>query len=114
MPLCGSKKEFRKESGRRLLRRRSSISRVVSTSHMFSGVVVGQPIEFRNSDDTNHNIHPLPRQNEEWNESQPPKGSPKTKTFEREEIMVPIKCNIHPWMRAYVGVLGTHSCSDGR
>ena len=70
-----------------------------------SGVVVGQPIEFRNSDDTNHNIHPLPRQNEEWNESQPPKGSPKTKTFERAEIMVPIKCNIHPWMRAYVGVV---------
>ena len=70
-----------------------------------SGVLVGQTIEFRNSDDTNHNIHPLPRQNDEWNESQPPKGDPKLKTFDKEEIMVPVKCNIHPWMRAYIGVV---------
>ena len=69
------------------------------------GVVVGQQVEFRNSDETNHNIHPMPRENPEWNESQPPKGEPKRKTFEREEVMVPVKCNIHPWMRAYVGVV---------
>ena len=76
----------------------------IYTPHV-SGIVVGQPIEFRNSDDTNHNIHPLPRENAEWNESQPPKGEPKIKTFDREEVMVPVKCNIHPWMRAYVGVV---------
>jgi Protein of unknown function (DUF2012). len=70
-----------------------------------SGVVIGQTVEFRNSDDTNHNIHPLPQQNQEWNESQPPHGSPKPKTFDREEVMVPIKCNVHPWMRAYLGVV---------
>jgi len=70
-----------------------------------SGVVVGQPIEFTNSDDTNHNIHPLPRENQEWNESQPPRGNPKTKSFDREEVMIPVKCNIHPWMRAYIGVV---------
>jgi plastocyanin len=69
------------------------------------GIVVGQTVEFRNSDDTNHNIHPLPRQNEEWNESQPPKGNPKSKTFEREEVVIPVKCNIHPWMRAYIGAV---------
>lgn len=70
-----------------------------------SGVMIGQSVEFRNSDDTNHNIHPLPQQNEEWNESQPPKGNPKVKTFNREEMMIPVKCNIHPWMRAYIGVV---------
>ena len=70
-----------------------------------SGVVIGQTVEFRNSDDTNHNIHPLPRQNEEWNESQPPKGNPKDKTFDKEEVMIPVKCNIHPWMRAYIGAV---------
>ena len=70
-----------------------------------SGVVVGQSVEFRNSDETNHNIHPLPRENAEWNESQPPKGEPKVKTFDHEEVMVPVKCNVHPWMRAYVGVV---------
>jgi plastocyanin len=76
----------------------------IYTPHV-TGVVVGQPVEFRNSDETNHNIHPLPRQNQEWNESQPPKGDPKTKSFDQEEVMVPVKCNIHPWMRAYIGVV---------
>jgi plastocyanin len=76
----------------------------IYTPHV-SGVVVGQAIEFRNSDETNHNIHPLPRTNDEWNESQPPKGDPKVKTFDKEEVMVPVKCNIHPWMRAYIGVV---------
>ena len=70
-----------------------------------SGVVIGQQVQFLNSDETNHNIHPLPQANPEWNESQPPKGSPKIKTFEHEEVMIPVKCNIHPWMRAYIGVV---------
>jgi plastocyanin len=76
----------------------------IYTPHV-SGVMMGQPVEFRNSDETNHNIHPLPAQNREWNESQPPKGDPKTKTFDHEEVMIPVKCNIHPWMRAYIGVV---------
>jgi plastocyanin len=76
----------------------------VYTPHV-SGVMVGQSVEFRNSDETNHNIHPLPQQNREWNESQPPKGDPKVKTFDQQEIMIPVKCNIHPWMRAYIGVV---------
>jgi plastocyanin len=69
------------------------------------GVVMGQPVEFRNSDETNHNIHPMPQKNQEFNESEPPKGEGKKKTFDKEEVMIPIKCNIHPWMRAYVGVV---------
>ncbi|MGH9627878.1 MAG: carboxypeptidase regulatory-like domain-containing protein [Bryobacteraceae bacterium] len=69
------------------------------------GVVIGQEVEFRNSDNTNHNIHPLPRDNKEWNESQPPKGEPKVKTFDREEVMIPVKCNVHPWMRTNIGVV---------
>ena len=68
------------------------------------GLMVGQDIEFLNSDDTNHNIHPLPRTNREWNESQPPKGEPKVKQFSQPEIMMPVKCNVHPWMRLYVNV----------
>lgn len=69
------------------------------------GVRVGQDLEFLNSDSTNHNIHPLPRVNREWNVSQPPKGSPVIKRFDRQEVMVPIKCNVHPWMKAYAGVV---------
>ena len=69
------------------------------------GVVVNQEVRFTNSDPTNHNIHPMPNQNQEWNESQPAQGEAKAKKFDREEVMVPVKCNIHPWMRAYIGVV---------
>jgi hypothetical protein len=69
------------------------------------GVMTGQNIEVKNSDPTNHNIHPLPKTNQEWNESQPPGSEPKMKSFPREEIAIPVKCNIHPWMRSYISVL---------
>ncbi len=68
-------------------------------------VMTGQNIKIRNSDPTNHNIHPLPSINPDWNESQPPKGEDKLKSFAREEIMIPVKCNVHPWMRAYISVV---------
>ncbi len=70
------------------------------------GVMTNQDIKIVNSDPTNHNIHPLPKTNPEWNESQPPKGDSKMKHFAREEVMIPVKCNVHPWMRAYIGVVG--------
>lgn len=68
-------------------------------------IMAGQNLNIKNADQTNHNIHPLPKVNQEWNESQPPGSPDKTQTFARQEIMVPVKCNIHNWMRAYVGVI---------
>jgi len=69
-------------------------------------VMAGQNIEVKNDDPTNHNIHPLPKINQEWNESQAPGSEPKMKSFAREEIDPPIavKCNVHPWMRSYIAV----------
>jgi plastocyanin len=69
------------------------------------GVMTGQNIEIRNDDDTTHNIHPTPKDNREWNESQPPKAAALEKTFAREEVMLPVKCNQHPWMKMYVNVV---------
>lgn len=71
------------------------------------GVQVNQTIEVRNSDPTTHNVHPVPKNNPEWNRSQAPGASPLMLRFPQAEVMVPIKNNQHPWMRAYVGVL-TH------
>jgi plastocyanin len=71
------------------------------------GVMVGQTIDVVNSDPTTHNIHPMPANNREWNESQPPQTAPLEKTFAREEIMLPVKCNQHPWMKMYVNVVKT-------
>jgi plastocyanin len=69
------------------------------------GVMAGQQVKVLNSDNTTHNIHPTPKDNREWNESQPPKAAPLEKTFAREEIMLPVKCNQHPWMKMYVNVV---------
>ena len=72
--------------------------------HMLA-LMTGQNLEIKNSDPTNHNIHPEPSVNAEWNDYQTPTSEPKFKTFARQEIMIPVKCNVHPWMRAWIGVV---------
>jgi hypothetical protein len=68
------------------------------------GVMTNQKISITNSDPTQHNIHPTPKNNPEWNQTQPNGAPPIEKSFARAEILVPVKCNQHPWMKAYVGV----------
>jgi plastocyanin len=62
-----------------------------------------QPLEMINEDSTAHNIHPIPANNREWNKAELP-GSKLDESFPREEIAIPVKCNVHPWMRGYVAV----------
>jgi len=62
-----------------------------------------QKFKVVNSDSTTHNIHPVPANNREWNKAEPA-GSEVEDTFAREEIAIPLKCNVHPWMRGYVAV----------
>jgi plastocyanin len=69
------------------------------------GVMAGQTVQIKNDDPTTHNIHPTPKDNREWNESQPPTAAPIEKSFAREEIMLPVKCNQHPWMKMYINVV---------
>jgi plastocyanin len=69
------------------------------------GVQVNQTVNVLNSDETAHNVNVDARQNEKFNQGQPPKGAPIVKQFKRAETVIPVKCNQHPWMRAYVGVL---------
>jgi len=69
------------------------------------GVQVGQNLRILNSDPTFHNVHPTPKLNPEWNQTQVADAPPMVKTFRRAEVMIPIKCNQHPWMKAYLGVL---------
>lgn len=68
-------------------------------------LMAGQNLEIKSSDPTNHNIHPQPTINQEFNESQAPGTPPITKTFARQEIMIPVKCNVHNWMRSYINVV---------
>jgi len=69
------------------------------------GMLVGQPLVIRNSDDTLHNIHCLAEQNDAFNLGQPARGMESKKVFTRPEVMMRFKCDVHPWMTAYIGVL---------
>jgi hypothetical protein len=74
------------------------------TPHVF-GVQVGQPLDILNSDDTLHNVHAAAQVNQEFNLGQPFKGMKTTRTFDKPEVMIPFKCDVHTWMNAFVGVL---------
>ena len=76
--------------------------RCIFTPHMV-GVRVGQPLRVRSSDDLLHNVHGLPFLNKEFNEGLPEPGE-LVRTFSFPEVFL-IKCDVHPWMRSWVGVV---------
>lgn len=73
------------------------------------GVVRGGSVEFRNSDGTMHNIHTMPTVagNAPVNVSQGAQGAPDTQRFDAPELMMPVRCNNHPWMNAFINVSAT-------
>ncbi len=72
--------------------------------HVF-GIMVGQPLQILNSDPTLHNVHAMPKSNQEFNTGQPIQGMKFDHTFTSQEVMVPFKCDVHGWMNAYAGVV---------
>ena len=71
------------------------------------GIMVGQTYRILNSDGVLHNVHTLPKINKAFNRAMPPTLKEATTTFDKEEAIFHIKCDVHPWMSAYVGVF-TH------
>jgi len=78
------------------------------TPHVIA-VMRGGMVEFRNSDGTMHNIHTMSTVvgNETIDISQGPRGAPVTKQFKEPEVMIPVRCNNHPWMNAFINVAPT-------
>ncbi len=72
--------------------------------HVF-GMMVNQPINITNDDATLHNVHALAKNSAQFNIAQPKQGMKLTKTFTKSEVMVKVKCEVHNWMAAYIGVL---------
>ena len=70
-----------------------------------SGMQVSQKLIIRNSDPTLHNVHAMPTINKEFNMGQPFQGMELEHTFDQSEVMVRFKCDVHPWMSSYMGVL---------
>ena len=74
------------------------------TPHVL-GVQSGQDIEITNSDNLLHNINATPTENRGFNISQPRAGITSTQRFAVSEVMVPVRCDVHGWMQAYIGVV---------
>jgi hypothetical protein len=68
-----------------------------------SGAMINQPIEFGNNDPTSHNIHGFSSQGD-FNFTLLGKGITNTIKLRRPEIVLNVKCDLHPWMRGFVGV----------
>lgn len=66
-----------------------------------SGIMVGQKLEILNSDPTMHNVNAQP----EFNAAMPPAVKKLEKAFKKPKVMFKLKCNVHPWMTSYIGVL---------
>jgi hypothetical protein len=79
-------------------------------------VDVNQKFKVTSSDQTTHNIHPLPAAgtgNIGWNKSQPPGAPPIESDWKAQEVAIPVKCNIHPWMHGWhVVVKGPYAITD--
>jgi plastocyanin len=71
------------------------------------GIMVGQPYRILNSDGILHNIHTLPKINPMFNRGQPATVKEMSTSFPKPENMFQVKCDVHPWMSAYIGVF-TH------
>jgi hypothetical protein len=66
-----------------------------------------QELKILNDDQTSHNIHPMPKVNQEWNKSQPPGTPPISAKYDKPEF-ISVKCNVHPWMHGEFAVLKTN------
>lgn len=64
----------------------------------------GQVLEIKNEDQANHNILAMPEQNPKWNKSETSGAPPIQETFAIPELAIPVRCNVHPWMKSYVFV----------
>jgi plastocyanin len=75
------------------------------TPHVF-GIIVGQTLEIRNSDDFLHNVHFVGKKNPEFNQAQSTKAVIIRKQFKSPELPPDsyFKCDVHPWMKAWVGI----------
>jgi hypothetical protein len=74
------------------------------TPHVL-GVQAGQAFVIRNSDPLLHNVNTQPRINRGFNISQPRQGMETSRTFAQAEVMIPVRCDVHGWMEAYIGVI---------
>ena len=75
-------------------------------------VTVGTTVEFKNSDSVSHNVHTYSRKNKAFNRTLPG-GTSHSQVMTKAEA-IPVGCDLHPWMKAYLVVVDTnfHALTD--
>lgn len=69
------------------------------------GAMVGQPVQFLNNDGTLHNVHGMPKKNDQFNFAMPKFVKKKETSLKAPEVMIAVKCDVHPWMNGFIGVV---------
>ena len=69
------------------------------------GLMVGQDLNITSSDDTSHNVNCQAVKNRKFNRGFANKGASFDHTFTKPEVLIQFKCDIHPWMYGYGGVV---------
>ena len=70
-----------------------------------AGAQVDQTVEFRNSDAFMHNVHGSPKDSSGWNVALSRQGAERKITVGHPEVMISVRCDLHPWMQGWLGVL---------
>jgi len=68
-------------------------------------LMVGQALDISSTDKVSHNVNAMAKVNANWNHTESANAQPYRQSFGRAEVAIPVKCNIHPWMKAYIAVL---------
>ncbi|MEE8526776.1 MAG: TonB-dependent receptor [Thermoanaerobaculia bacterium] len=69
-----------------------------------AGAMVGQKLKVRNNDSTLHNIHSLSESKNGFNVGQPKAGMEHEFPLRQSEVMLRLKCDVHPWMIGFIGI----------
>lgn len=69
------------------------------------GLRAGQKFQIKNSDPFLNNVHAMPKLNREFNIAQPLKGMVAVRQFDSPEVLIRLKCEVHPWEFAFIGVV---------
>lgn len=69
-------------------------------------LMTGESLQVTNSDSATHNVNAMAKRNHGWNETEAPGTATINHQFAREEVAIRVKCNVHPWMRLCIAVLG--------
>ena len=69
------------------------------------GMQTGARLRIVNSDSTLHTVQLVAVNNASFNIALPQPGMDIVRVLANPEVMIPVRCNVHPWTQAYIGVV---------